>query len=67
MHTNGQVYTHRDFIGLEDKQDSQIRVRVLKGPREVGKTSIIEATDMYQLVLLDEHIMRQRACHLLEL
>lgn len=55
------MWYKRDFKGFQAPNDSKIQVRVLRGPRQVGKTSLIDSLGLYQLVLFDDHILRQRA------
>ena len=60
------MWIKRDFSNILARHASQqesplIRVSVLKGPRQVGKTSLLEQLPGYQLILFDDHSLRARA------
>ena len=57
------MWINRDFIDSwrRDSKKSAGLVKVLKGPRQVGKTSLLESLGTHQLILFDDHILRTRA------
>jgi len=57
------MWIKRDFETFLQslKGNQSLPVKVLKGPRQVGKTSIIEHAGSYQLIALDDHSLRQQA------
>jgi uncharacterized protein len=57
------MWIHRDFEDFLKKMrlETSHPIKVLKGPRQVGKTSILERIGPYHLVPLDDFQIRQRA------
>lgn len=46
---------------MAQRIDHPVSVKVLQGPRQVGKTSMIERLKTHDLVLFDDHLLRRRA------
>lgn len=57
MWINRDFYTNFRAI----PQNKQSWIKVLKGPKQVGKTSLLESFKTHQLILLDDHLVRARA------
>jgi predicted AAA+ superfamily ATPase len=57
------MWIKRDILSLiaNDLEQTGIRVNVLKGPRQVGKTSLLERLSGYKLLAMDDHILRSLA------
>ncbi len=56
------MWFKRDFLEkIETFTSISHPVKVLKGPRQVGKTSLLERLDKYKLILFDDLHTRQRA------
>lgn len=57
---NSQVYVNRDFFDII-KAHSQLECVFLRGPRQVGKTTLLDLLDLKSKVFLDDLGARQRA------
>ena len=55
------MWYQRDFSRNYRTSDAVIQVKVLRGPRQVGKTSLIDSFATHQLILFDDHMVRTRA------
>lgn len=57
---NSQVHVNRDFFDII-KAHSQLECVFLRGPRQVGKTTLLDLLDLKSKVFLDDLGARQRA------
>lgn len=56
------MWIYRDFEGFLSKSHKDSHpIKVLKGPRQVGKTSLLERSGRYELLAFDDLHLRQRA------
>ncbi len=64
------MWIKRDFIDILSpskdkawiqKEHKNPQVKVLRGPRQVGKTSLLSQLKTHRMLLFDDHILRQRA------
>lgn len=55
------IWYQRDFLIKKCTNSGPIQVKVLRGPRQVGKTSLIESLATHQSIIFDDHILRSQA------
>lgn len=56
------MWFKRDFLNNSQLFGSRsAQVKVLRGPRQVGKTSLLERLGTHRLILFDDHSLRARA------
>ena len=59
--TNSLYSKRFNHFGAKVKKNSVLSVKIWKGPREVGKTSLLDHLGAHQLVLFNDIGMRQLA------
>ena len=57
------MWINRNFLSSYSAIPATSRsfVKVLRGPRQVGKTSLLESIKTHKLILFDDHLVRTRA------